>query len=255
MRKALLFATLIVSLSSLLLSQTTPNDQGVTPSPGTAPAAQNPAQPQDQMPPDTKAPTPTPNAQTPAQNGAPASAPATSSEPRYLLAGTDVRATLDTPLSTKTAKVGDRFTATISSPVKDSAGNIAIPIGSRLNGQVSEDSDGQSSSAVKEMGHLNLRFTDIQLPTGADVPISATLLSVHSSKGGRLITTETGKTPAIQPMGATGGVTGAFGPPLKGLAVGNLAGGGYVLATNGKQVQLPAQCGLRLRIDRNTLIP
>jgi hypothetical protein len=56
-------------------------------------------------------------------------------------------------------------------------------------------------------------------------------------------------------MGATGGVAGAFGPPLKGLAVGNLAGGGYVLATSGKQVELPAQCGLRLRIDRNTLVP
>jgi hypothetical protein len=162
---------------------------------------------------------------------------------------------LDTPLSTKTARVGDRFTATISSPVKDSAGNIAIPIGAKLNGQVSEAENGRLASAIKDMGHLNLRFTDIQIPTGSDIPINATLLSVHNSKGGRLITTDTGRTPAIQPMGATGGVSGAFGPPLRGLAVGNLAGGGYVLATTGKQVELPAQCGLRLRIDRNTLVP
>jgi hypothetical protein len=50
-------------------------------------------------------------------------------------------------------------------------------------------------------------------------------------------------------------MAGAFGPPLKGLAVGNLAGGGYVLATKGKQVNLPAECGLRLRVDRNTPLP
>jgi hypothetical protein len=253
--RALLLAILIVATSSLVASQTTPNDPGAAPSPGTAPAAENPGHPQVQMPPDSKAPAPTSTSQTPAQNGTPNIASAASTEPRYLLAGADVRATLDTPLSTKTAKGGDRFTATVSSPVKDSTGNVGIPIGAKLNGQVSEDSDGKVATAIKDMGHLNLRFTDIQLPNGTDIPINATLLSVHNSKGGRLITTDTGRTPAIQPMGATGGVAGAFGPPLKGLAVGNLAGGGYVLATNGRQVSLPAQCGLRLRIDRNTLVP
>ena len=249
MRKALLLAILAVSTTSFLVSQTTPSDPGAAPSPGTAPAAENPSHPQDQVPPDTKAPAATET------SAIPNTAPSANAQPRYLLGGTDVRATLDTPLSTKTARVGDRFTATVSSPVKDSAGNIAIPIGSKLNGQVSEAENERLASAIKDMGHLNLRFTDIQLPTGADIPINATLLSVHNSKGGRLITTDTGRTPAIQPMGATGGVAGAFGPPLKGLAVGNLSGGGYVLATNGKQVELPAQCGLRLRIDRNTLLP
>jgi hypothetical protein len=41
-----------------------------------------------------------------------------------------------------------------------------------------------------------------------------------------------------------------FGGPLKGLAVGALAGGGYVLATKGKDVELPAQTGLVIRLDQ-----
>jgi hypothetical protein len=41
-----------------------------------------------------------------------------------------------------------------------------------------------------------------------------------------------------------------FGAPLKGLAIGALAGGGYVLATKGKDVQLPAQTGMVIRLDQ-----
>jgi len=42
-----------------------------------------------------------------------------------------------------------------------------------------------------------------------------------------------------------------FGSALKGLAIGAIAGGGYVLATSGKKVDLPQQTGLVLRMDQN----
>jgi hypothetical protein len=104
------------------------------------------------------------------------------------------------------------------------------------------------------MGHLNLRFTDVQLPSGADIPLNATLMSVHTTKA----TTVGGPFRTHPPLGASVGTVGApagFGPPVRGLAVGTFAGGGYVLATNGKRVDLPAQTGLRLRVDRNTPVP
>ena len=41
-----------------------------------------------------------------------------------------------------------------------------------------------------------------------------------------------------------------FGGPLKGLAIGALAGGGYVLATKGKEVNLPAQTGMVIKLDQ-----
>ncbi|HWC15819.1 MAG TPA: hypothetical protein VG498_02350, partial [Terriglobales bacterium] len=103
---------------------------------------------------------------------------------------------------------------------------------------------------IKSMGHLDMRFTDIQLPSGVDIPISATLISVHNSRP-----TAASRPNSSTAIGANAGMAGAFGPPLKGLAVGNLAGGGYVLATTSKQVNLPAECGLRLRVDRTTPLP
>jgi len=265
MRRFLCSATLIVASFSFSVAQIIPNSQSTPASPGSTPEAQDPARPQNQMPPDGKAPTPTPSAKNPpaspaAQNtdslngSTVGSSSVTNAEPRYLTAGTDIRATLDTPLSTKTSKAGDRFTATVSAPVHDSSGNVIVPIGSKLNGQVGEPTeDGKLATAIKDMGHINLRFTDIQLPNGADVPISATLLSVHNAKAARGTSASAPTSHAA--MGSATGIAGGFGPPLKGLAVGNQVGGGYVLATNAKQVDLPAECGLRLKVDRNTPLP
>jgi len=252
--RALFITTIAVFSPTLGISQTAPNEatapnQGTaTTTPAPAAASQSPEQPQKQMPPDTKAPAPTPSAK-PQSDSIPAST-TESSQPQLLKSGTEIRATLDTPLSTKTSKVGDRFTATVNAPVRSAIGNVIIPTGSKLNGQVSDSDNEKLADAIKDMGHLNLRFTDIQLPNGTDVPIDATLISIHKTKP-----SARGQNTTAPAIGTNAGVAGVFGPPLKGLAVGNLAGGGYVLATNGKQVNLPADCGLRLRVDRNTPVP
>lgn len=235
MRRVYWSALLIVTFASFSFAQNGQFDQQTPPSPGATPTAQDPAHPQGQTPPDTKAPVP--NANAPSNAGA---------GPHLLPGGTDILAALDTPLSTRTARVGDRFTATVAAPVKDSSGNIVVQPGAKLNGQVAEDTDQKLASAIKDMDHLDLRFTDIQLPDGADVPLDATLLSVHNGRPGRNLN------PHEHP---TAGANGVFGPPLKGFSIGNLAGGGYVLSTNGKQVDLPAECGLRLRVDRDTPLP
>jgi hypothetical protein len=248
---ALLSSTLGISQSAPeTAQQTAPNQGTATTPPPPAAASQSPEQPQKGMPPDTKAPAPTPSAK-PQSDSIPPSTATESSQPQLLKAGTEFRATLDTPLSTKTSKVGDRFTATVTAPVRGAIGNVIIPEGSKLNGQVSDSDNEKLADAIKDMGHLNLRFTDIQLPNGTDVPIDATLISVHNIKPSKRAE-NTSTAPAIA---TNAGLAGAFGPPLKGLAVGNLAGGGYVLATSGKQVNLPAECGLRLRVDRNTPVP
>ena len=246
---------LLIGSCVFAFSQAAPSDPSSTSALGTAQVTQDPAQPQNQMPPDGKAPAPTPTANRSDSNASQA-APAQSSEPRYLRTGTDIRAALDTPLSSKTSKVGDRFTATIEAPVKDSSGNVVIPIGSKLNGQISEPVNAKLEGAIKDMGHIDLRFTDIQLPDGTDVPISAALISVHNNHAdsSKMSTTRQNH-PGTSAIGAnTGGVT-ALGRPIKGVAVGNLAGGGYVLATTSKQVGLPAESVLRLRTDRNTTLP
>lgn len=249
MRKGLLQLALLL-IASFAFPQANAGQQGTTPVPGAAPAAQDPAQPQNQIPPDTKAPaptaTPTPSAQPQGDPGA----------AHYISAGTTIRANLDTPLSTRTSQVGDRFTATITAPVQDSAGNVIVPVGAKLNGQVTESSDEKLASAIKGMGHLNLRFTNIQLANGADIPINATLLSVHKPQPMRPSADSSAQPSSIAANSAGNtALSRAFGAPMKGVAVGNLSGGGYVLSTSGKQVDLPSDCGFRLRVDRETPLP
>src|SRR5689334_13236362 len=138
---------LIASLScSICFSQTAPSQgTAATTAPPPAAATQSPEQPQKQMPPDTKAPLPLPSAK-PQSDSIP-SAPE-SSQPQLLKSGTEIRATLDTPLSTKTSKVGDRFTATVNAPVRGVIGNIIIPAGSKLNGQISDSNNEKLADAI-----------------------------------------------------------------------------------------------------------
>jgi hypothetical protein len=177
-------------------------------------------------------------------------------------AGTEIHATLDTPLSTKTSKPGDRFTATVAQPVRGNNGSEIIPVGSRIEGEVSEAEQGKAVAVLRGKGKLNLRFRDVVLPNGHSLPLTATLVSVHSTNGkdsknadqegqvesgtrGRDIAKDVGIGAGI---GTVAGLL--FGGPLKGLAIGALAGGGYVLATKGKDVNLPAQTGLVLKLDQ-----
>jgi hypothetical protein len=162
-------------------------------------------------------------------------------------AGTEIHAALDTPLFSKTSKPGDRFTATVSDPVRANNGAVVIPAGARVEGEVAESEDEKTLAALKDKPKLSLRFRDVVLPSGQTVPLTATLVSVHdtSSKSSRKSVTEGGKDP-----NAIGAAGRSIGGPIKGLAIGTLSGGGYVIATNGKDVHLPAQAVMLIRVDQ-----
>jgi hypothetical protein len=183
--------------------------------------------------------------------------------PGQVAAGTEVLATLDQKLSTKTSHVGDNFTATVQQNVNDANGTVVIPAGSKVNGQVVESEKGKTLPELRGKGKLNMMFSNISLPNGSTVPIQATLLSVHSTgasagKEGEVSGGISGKQTAkdVGIAAGAGAVLGLlFGHAIKGLAIGAAAGGGYVLATQGKDVELPAQTGLKLRLESNVAAP
>src|SRR5215475_12535516 len=269
MRKAILLLLTLLTFAVFAVAQTTTapaNQNSPTSNNPNATASPNPSMPQSTMPPDT-APAGT---QTPAPTPSTASDPQSTSTPQPgsgsdVAASTELRAILDTPLSTKTSKVGDAFTGTLVEPVRGSNGLVAIPAGSKLHGEVTEADQGKTVAVLRGKGKLNMHFRDIQMPDGTTVPLSATLVSVHSTKGKAGTNSEgevqsgnnAGRTVKDVGIGAgIGTVAGLiFGSALKGLAIGALAGGGYVLATNGKEVELPAQTGLVLRLDHTLSIP
>lgn len=230
-------------------------------SPATDPTAQQPSTPAPN-PAGTTAPATDPNAaQTPTTTNT-QSIPAAATGTDQVPANTEIHAALDTPLSTRTSKPGDRFTATVSDPVRGSNGSEIIPAGARVEGEVAEAEQGKAVAALRGKGKLSLRFRDIVLPSGQTLPLTATLVSVNNTSGkntkkadeeGQVQSGTQGKDVAKDVgIGAgVGTVAGLiFGAPLKGLAIGALAGGGYVLATKGKDVQLPAQTGMVIRLDQ-----
>src|SRR5215510_8133712 len=270
MRKAILLLLTLLAFAVLAVTQTTApaNQNSPSSSNPNATASPNPSTPQNTMPPDT-APvgTQTPPRTPSTTNDQAAQSNSTSqlASGSDVAASTEVRAILDTPLSTKTSKVGDTFTGTLVEPVRGSNGQVAIPAGSKLHGEVTEAEQGKTVAVLRGKGKLNMHFRDIQLPDGTSVPISATLVSVNSTKGktstnseGQVQSGNTAKR-TVKDVGIGAGIGTVagliFGSALKGLAIGALAGGGYVLATNGKEVELPAQTGLLLRLDHNLSIP
>lgn len=185
---------------------------------------------------------------------------------RTVPVGTEVQAALDRALSSKTAQDGEQFSATLTEPLRNQNGEVLVPIGAKLQGTITAES-GKALPSVRGKGRLGLRFNDIQLSDGTSVPLQATLLGVHDTSGKNTGNTNeegevTGRTTGGQAaknvgIGAgIGTVAGLiFGSALKGMLIGAIAGGGYVLAKGGQDVNLPAQTGLRLRLDQNVTVP
>src|SRR3954463_5316779 len=272
MRNHILLSTLLCFAAAMSAAQgtaaPTSNPPAATDSTNTQPAQTSPSS--------NTTPAPAP-AQTPPQSQVPQTdqpAPASgtvlhpanvpeTAEGSDVAKGTEIRAALDTPLSSKTSKVGDRFTATVAQDVKGVNGSVGVPAGSKLEGEVSEVEEGKALPQLRGKGRLNLRFTDIVLPNGMRAPVFLTLKNVTDTAGkqssgsstsseGEVNSRTSGGT-AAKDVGIGAGIGTVpgviFGHALRGLAIGAIAGGGYVLATQGKDVEMPAKAGLILNAD------
>jgi len=99
-------------------------------------------------------------------------------------------------------------------------------------------------SALKGKGKLSVRFRDAILPNGQTLPLNTSLVSVNSRSGSSVKRIGDMKNAGVTNDGST------FGGPLKGFAIGALAGGGHILAIRSKDVDLPAQTGMVIRFDQ-----
>jgi hypothetical protein len=252
MRRA---ATLILFTLVAMATVFAQSPAGTNNSPATTPQAQTPAVPNPNngtAVPARTAPADVPQGTT-GQAGNPTQSvpPANAAVIDELGAGTEIHAALDTPLFSKTSKPGDRFTATVTDPVRANNGAVVIPTGARVEGEIAESDDEKTLAALKDKPKLSLRFRDVVLPTGQTLPLTATLISVHDTGSKNLKKAQVESARNGRDSNAIGAAAGrGFGGPIKGLAIGTLSGGGYVVATNGKDVHLPAQAGMLIRVDQ-----
>lgn len=154
-------------------------------------------------------------------------------------AGTELDVRLQDPLSTDTATVEQRFSATTAEALRNANGTVLIPAGSVVRGVIS---DVKKPGRVDRNASLTLSFDQITI-NSRNYPIRATVAPFENQgvKG------DAAKIGAGAGVGAIiGGILGGFKGAMAGILIG---GGGVVAATEGKDVNLPAGTVLRIRLD------
>lgn len=164
--------------------------------------------------------------------------------------GTVLAVRLDAPLSTKTNKSGDPFTATVSQPVVIE-GTTAIPRGARVSGVVSQAA---SAGRIKGGAQLALQLTQVSV-SGSRYPMEAALSTTSKGRGKRTAVAAGGGA-------GVGALIGGIAGGGKGAGIGALAGGALGTAggamTGERDIEYPAEQSLSFSLSsplRITLTP
>lgn len=160
--------------------------------------------------------------------------------------GTEMTVRLEQPLSSRTARVEDRFDATVARPVYV-GGRIVIPDGSRVQGTVTV---AQRAQRAARGGKLSLSFDRLLLDDGTTVDLDTRLVQVREDIG-------SGSTVKNGAIGAVlGAVLGSVLGGKTGGLVGVLVGGaGGAITSNGNDVELPEGTLFTLALDRPATVP
>ena len=101
-------------------------------------------------------------------------------------AGTSFEGRMDTTISSKHSRQGDRFNVILSSPVLANGSEVVIPAGSQIVGEVVEAlSSGQQPHEKKQHlnGKLRTQLTALRTPDGITYPLIASFIGETTGKG------------------------------------------------------------------------
>jgi len=178
---------------------------------------------------------------------APAKEPIITTMPMDVPAGTELVLTLETPLSSETAKADQPVRATVAKPVVV-AGMEVIPHGALVTGAVVS---AERSGKVKGRASIALRFNEVTvMNTPYRITTARIAREAEATKGSdaKKIGIGAGVGTAI------GAIAGGGKGAAIGAGVGGAAGTGVVLATRGKEVSIPAGATLKTEITETVRI-
>ncbi|HEV3255232.1 MAG TPA: hypothetical protein VG033_12555 [Candidatus Acidoferrales bacterium] len=195
---------------------------------------------------------------------------AQNSQSNQLMQGTQVRLILLNGLSTSVARDGDPFTAVVAEPVF-LGGQLILPAGSKVHGVVGSIVHARHFAIFRGQAAMNLQFRSLEIE-GREIPAQMSILQLFNGSvdGGRTrkdLKTEEGVVVEAKrdvkgyvtdvAIGTSGGtVVGAiFSHVMRGFAFGLIGGTAYVIQKKGKEVELPAQTGILVRLDNSVALP
>jgi len=196
------------------------------------PTAQ-PTQPEKKATPARKAPAPKP------------AAPTTFT----LVAGTRVGLAASDSISTRLAKAGDAFTATVGQDVKDASGHVVIPAGSKVEGTITAADPAPNPNSS---GKIELAVKSVTV-RGTSYPVDATVVSKDTVMQGRGVTgADAAKVAGGAAIGAIAGRL--LGKNARGAVVGGAAGAaaGAVAASKSRDIDvvIPKGAAITIKLDK-----
>lgn len=182
----------------------------------------------------------------------------------YLVSsGQRMRARMNDTINSKTAVVGNTFTATVTEPVYSTTGVLVIPSGSTVTGRVTSV---QAAQKGGKPGTIDVSFVSLRTPNGARRAINGTLteLTTDSAKSDSEGTASGDKMKNrklifIGGGGAGGAVLGAAIGGGKGALIGGLlgAGGGFLgdRLTKGENAEVKSGTEFGIYLNQSVSLP
>lgn len=195
--------------------------------------------------------------------------PAAHAQARQVIPGTEVRLSLIEGLSSRVARIGDPFTAVVTEPVF-SGPDLVLSAGAIVHGRISSVQHPRWFSAFRGGAAMNLVFDSVEVDSRI-FPARMSILNIYSSSADvsqrKDITTIEGE--VVQEhqsvkgdvMDAAMGTAGAatlglvFSRVMRGTILGLAGSGAYIAARKGKDVELPANTGMIVRMDSTLSLP
>ncbi|HEX5731343.1 MAG TPA: peptidoglycan-binding protein [Blastocatellia bacterium] len=163
---------------------------------------------------------------------------------------------MDQTLSSKSSRVGDRFTASVTEPVQAN-GRVVIPAGTIVEGRVTQVTPAKRMSKA---GMIAIDFDSITMPDGRRVPLVGSLTSDDPEIRRRIDDENSVRGPNsdrkavfVGGGGTLGAVLGGIAGGGKGAVIGGIAGAGVgiagVLLSKGEEAEVRAGTpfGIQLR--------
>jgi hypothetical protein len=133
--------------------------------------------------------------------------------------GTIFRARMNQSISSRTARVGDTFSATVTEPVYSSNGVVVVPVGSTLTGRVNSV---RMADKGGKPGQIDASFNRIRLPNGRSHYINGSLSDLTEGKSN----VDNEGTVSGRPMKYDRKVVFIGGGTVAGVLLGGAIGGG-----------------------------
>jgi hypothetical protein len=198
-------------------------------------------------------------------------APSTYAEPRQVIQGTQVHLTLLSGISSAVSKDGDPFVAVVAEPVYLGT-QLLLPAGTRVNGIIGTVEKARHFSIFRGQAYMNLTFRSIEVDSRL-IPVQMSIITIEQprgqSEGKRRKDVKVEEGQVVQEkhdvkgdiVGATIGTGGGtlvgavFSHVVRGFGFGLAGSAVYIVARKGKDLDLPAQTGLLIRMDNTVTVP